>query len=214
MMKNLQLTNRALIKRGLIVLVVLVLFSLVIFGLKSLFKGSSQAKRQVTTIKLLPDTPPPPPPPPPKEPPKEQPKEVQKVEEIKPIETPPMESLKMEGAAGDGASPFQAGPVTNNYIGSDNGSKYAWYAGVIKSEIQTALERNSLIKNGQYKAIVSVWLKPNGEIEKVSLIDSDATPEIQQAVRTVLESMQSIKQAPPAGMPQPVKLRITAKKIG
>ena len=210
----LQRNSKVLMKRVLIVLVVLGLLALLVYGLKDLFKGTSQPKRQVTTIKLLPDTPPPPPPPPPKEPPKEQPKEVQKVQEIKPVETPPMESLKMEGAAGDGASPFQAGAVTNNYIGSDNGSKYAWYAGIIKSEIQTALDRNPLVKNGQYKAEVSVWLRPNGEIEKVSLIDSDASPEIEQAVKLALENMQSIKQAPPAGMPQPVKLRITAKKMG
>lgn len=206
--------NKVWLKRSLIVFGVLVFLYLLGVGLKSLFKGDSQPKRQVTTIKLLPDTPPPPPPPPPKEPPKEQPKDVEKPPEPKPIETPPMENLKMEGAAGNGPSPFQAGNVTNNYIGSDNNSKFGWYAGVIKSEIQRALERNQTLKNGEYKVVVSVWLKPNGEIERLTVLDSDASPEIVQALKTVLDSLQSIKQAPPAGMPQPVKLRITAKKMG
>ncbi len=205
--------NKGWLKRALIVLGVLVLLYLLGVGLKDLLKGNSQPKRQVTTIKLLPDTPPPPPPPPPKEPPKEQPKDVEKPPEPKPIETPPMETLKMEGAAGDGASPFQAGNVTNNYIGDSN-SKFSWYAGVIKSEIQKALERNQVLKNGQYKVVVSVWLKQNGEIEKLTVLDSDASPEVVQALKSVLDSLQSIKQAPPAGMPQPVKLRITAKKMG
>ncbi len=213
-MLKLKSNQQMLMKRALIVLLLLSLLAMVFYGLSHLLKGSSQPKHQVTTIKLIPDTPPPPPPPPPKEQPKEQPREEQKVQEVKPIETPPMEALKMEGAAGDGASPFQAGKVTNNYIGGDNGSKYAWYAGVIKSEIQLALEKNPLLKNGQYKAIVSVWLKSNGEIEKVSLLDSDASPEIEQAVKLTLESLHAIRQAPPADMPQPVKLRITAKKMG
>jgi protein TonB len=211
-MQNLKSNQKILLKRALIGVAVLASLFLLAYSLKDIFKGSTQQKRQVTTIKLLPDTPPPPPPPPPKEPPKDQPKEVEKAPEPKPVETPPMEALKMEGTAGDGASPFQSGKVTNNYIGSDGGSKFTWYAGVIKSEIQRALERNPLLKNGQYKAVVSVWLKPTGEIERISLQESDAGSEVDQAIKLALESLQSIKQVPPAGMPQPVKLRITAKK--
>ena len=208
--------KKNLLKRSLIPLLILAVLLLLGYGLKSLFSGHSQPKRQITTIKLLPDTPPPPPPPPPKEQPKVQPKETQKAPEPKPQDTPPAETLKMEGAAGDGPSPFQAGAVSkdfNGMIGSDGGSKYSWYAGVIKSEIQKAIQRNKALTDGQYKIVVSVWIKPNGDIERLTVLQSDATPEIEQALKAALDTLQSMRQIPPEGMPQPVKLRITAKKM-
>ena len=208
--------KKKLLKQAIILLGVVLLLLLLVFGLKNLFKQQNHPKKQITTIKLLPDTPPPPPPPPP--PPKEQPKEVQKAPEPKPVEMPPTETLKMEGAAGDAPSAFQSGNVTNDYkggktIGSD-GLKYSWYAGVIKSEIEKALRTNQALKDGQYKILVSIWLKPNGDIERLKVMQSDASPDIEQELKITLESLKSINQAVPEGMPQPLKLRITAKKMG
>lgn len=195
------------------------------YGISKLMSGSAPQKKQVTTIKLLPDTPPPPPPPPPKEPPKEQPKEqpkeAPKAPEPKPAETPPAENLKMEGAAGDGPSPFAAGAVSNDYkggdvktIGSDGGAKFNWYAGLVKSQIENALENDKKITEGQYKLVVNVWVKPNGDVERTDLVQSDAKDEVEQAVKAALSTMSRIREAPPEGMPQPIKLRITARKLG
>ncbi len=213
------------LKRIAIALIALLILGGIGYGIKSLMSGSSgPQKKQKTTIKLLPDTPPPPPPPP-KEPPKEQPKpdapkEI-KVEQPKPAEAPPAENIKMEGPAGDDPSPFQAGAVSNDYkggdvktIGSDGGAKFNWYAGVLKNQIQDALEKNQKLKEGQYRLIVSVWLKQNGDIEKLEWSGSDAEPEIQQAVKSALDNMPAMREPPPEGMPQPIKLRITARKMG
>jgi len=211
------------LKRVAIALIVLLVLGGIGYGLKKMMTGGSTQKKQVTMIKLIPDTPPPPPPPP-KEPPKEQvkeqPKEI-KIEQPKPAETPPAEQLKMEGPAGDGPSAFAAGPVSNDYkggevktIGSDGGAKYNWYAGVLKSQIQDALEKDKKLKVGQYKLIVSVWLKPNGEIEKLEVAQSDTSSEIEQAVKAALDNMPAMREAPPEGMPQPIKLRISARKMG
>ncbi|MES1988389.1 MAG: TonB C-terminal domain-containing protein [Pseudomonadota bacterium] len=212
------------LKRTAIALIVLLTLFAIGYGVKKLMSGGAVHKKQVTTIKLLPDTPPPPPPPPPKEPPKEQvkeqPKEI-KIEQPKPAETPPAEQLKMEGAAGNGPSPFAAGAVSNEYkggeiktIGSDGGAKFNWYAGVVKSQIETALERDKQLTAAQYKVIVSVWLKQSGEIEKLELSGADASDDIQRAIKSALENMPAMREAPPQDMPQPIKLRITAKKMG
>ncbi len=210
-------------KRIAIALILLLVVVGVGYGIKKLMSGGSVQKKQITTIKLIPDTPPPPPPPP-KEPPKEQlkeqPKEI-KVEQPKPAETPPAEQLKMEGAAGDGPSAFASGPVSNEYkggevktIGSDGGAKFNWYAGVVKSQIESALEKDKKLNVSQYKLVVTIWLKPNGDVEKLELSGSDAGAEIQQAIKTALENMPTIREAPPQDMPQPIKLRITARKMG
>lgn len=213
------------LKRLAILLVGLLVLAGIGYGINSLISGSAPMKKQVTTIKLIPDTPPPPPPPPPKEPPKEQPKpdapkEV-KIEQPKPAETPPAEQLKMEGPAGDGPSAFQAGAVNNDYkggevktIGSDGGAKFNWYAGIVKNQIEAALEKDKKLTEGQYKLIVSIWLRKNGDIEKLEWSQSDANADIEQAIKTALDNMPAMRELPPEGMPQPIKLRITARKFG
>lgn len=211
--------------RILIALVLLALLVGIGYGIKKMFSGGATHKKQITTVKLLPDTPPPPPPPPPKEPPKEtpkeQPKEAPKEPVAKPAETPPAENLKMEGAAGDGPSPFQAGAVNNEYkggavatIGSDGGVKFRWYAGLVKSQIEHAIERDKKLTQGQYKIVVSVWLKPNGQFERLSVEQSDSTPEIEQGIREALNDLPAMQETPPDNMPMPIRLRISAKKMG
>ncbi|WP_029146920.1 TonB C-terminal domain-containing protein [Methylophilus sp. 5] len=207
-----------------IALLVLAVLAGIGYGIKKMFSGGATHKKQITTVKLLPDTPPPPPPPPPKEQPKETPKEQPKeikAPEPKPAETPPAENLKMEGAAGDGPSPFQAGAVNNEYkggavatIGSDGGVKFRWYAGLVKSQIERAIERDKKLTQGQYKIVVSVWLKPNGQFERLSVEQSDTTPEIEQGIREALNDLPAMQEAPPESMPMPIRLRITAKKMG
>ncbi|KQT41820.1 MULTISPECIES: TonB C-terminal domain-containing protein [unclassified Methylophilus] len=218
-------TARVWITRMAIALLILAILTGIGYGIKKLLGGGPAHKKQITTVKLLPDTPPPPPPPPPKEPPKEtpkeQPKEAPKEPEPKPAETPPAETLKMEGAAGDGPSPFQSGAVNNEYkggavatIGSDGGVKFRWYAGLVKSQIERAIERDKKLTQGQYKIVVSVWLKPNGQFERLSVDQSDTTPEIEQGIREALNDLPAMQDSPPENMPMPIRLRISAKKMG
>lgn len=217
--------TRLWVTRFVIALVVIAVLAGIAYGIKKMFSGGTTQKKQITTVKLLPDTPPPPPPPPPKEPPKEtpkeQPKETPKEPEPKPVEAPPAENLKMEGAAGDGPSPFQAGTVNNEYkggavatIGSDGGVKFRWYAGLVKSQIERAIERDKKLTQGQYKIVVSVWLKPNGQFERLSVEQSDSTPEIEQGIREALNDLPAMQESPPENMPMPIRMRITAKKMG
>jgi periplasmic protein TonB len=218
-------SGKVWLKRIAIALIALLVLSGIGYGIKSLMSGSSgQQKKQKTTIKLLPDTPPPPPPPP-KEPPKEQPKpdapkEI-KVEQPKPAEAPPSENIKMEGPAGDGPSPFQAGAVSNDYkggdvktIGSDGGAKFAWYKGLLKRQIEDALHKDKRLKEGQYKLVVSIWMKPNGDIEKLEWTGVEDNSEIQQAVKDVLDSLPAMQEVPPDGMHQPTRLKINARPMG
>ena len=213
------------LKRLAMLLGALIVLGGIGYGLKNLMSGGAPIKKHVTTIKLIPDTPPPPPPPPPKEPPKEQikpdaPKEI-KVDQPKPAEAPPAEQLKMEGAAGDAPSAFATGPVSNDYkggdvqtIGSDGGAKFNWYAGVLKNQIQDAIEKDNKLKESQYKLIVSVWLKPNGDIERLEWSGNESDAEITQGVKAALDNMPPTREAMPEGMPQPIKLRITARSMG
>jgi TonB family protein len=191
----------------------------------SLLNSKPSHQKPVTTVKLLPDTPPPPPPPP-KEPPKEQPKQEQQKEIKEPPKEAlpaPAESLKMGGAAGDGPSPFAAGTVSNDYKGGDVGTKiggkkgmaaFAWYTGQIKSRIEEALAAQKELANAQYRVVVNVWFAKDGKVERAELQGSSGDKTTDELIRKALAEMGSIAEAPPEDMPQPVKLRITSKKSG
>ena len=189
---------------------------------KNLMSGNASVRKPVTTIKIMPDTPPPPPPPkePPKEQPKEQPKEI-KMEPPKPQETPqpPAEALKMEGAAGDGPSPFAAGAVNNDYTGQKIGggkgmAAYAWYTDQIKTGIEEALAAQKELAKAQYRVNVHIWLARDGRVERAELKGSSGDPATDKLISKALAALAALSEAPPEDMPQPVKLRITSKSAG
>jgi len=214
------------------ILLALVGMGLVGYGgywLKSQFSTPSAPSRQVTKISIIPDTPPPPPPPPREEKrpePKEQ-KDV-KVEQPKPVEAPPQqaEQLKMEGAAGDGPSAFASGDVTNEYKGGDIGStiggapakpnrmQYAFYTNALQRHIQDELARNRNVKQIDYRVVVKVWLGRDGSIQRAVLDDSTGDDKADSALSAALADMRAFRDAPPADMPQPIRLRITNRLTG
>jgi periplasmic protein TonB len=183
-------------------------------ALKSLMTANTGNKKAATMIKIMPDTPPPPPPPPPKEQPKEQPKEM-KVEQPKPQEA--LQPLKMEGAAGDGPSPFQSGTVTDEYKGGTTiggKDKFAWFTGLLKGQIESALARDKEVAKGDYRVVVKVWIDGRGKIERFELEGSSGNAEIDGLIKTALNTISSLSEPPPEQMPQPVKLRITSRSTG
>ncbi|MFL9609290.1 energy transducer TonB [Methylobacillus sp. Pita2] len=206
---------------------VIMLLAVLGYGIYSLISSKPGPKKPpVTTIKIMPDTPPPPPPPP-KEPPKEQPKEEPKeikVEQPKPVEAPPEpQNLKMEGDAGDAPSAFGAGKVTNEYSGGDVGVKiggnkslaaYAWYTGKIKASIEAAIAEQKELAKEQYKIVVELWLAKDGQVERIELVNGSGDQKKDELLRQALRSVKRIPEPPPEDMPQPVKLRITAKSMG
>lgn len=198
------------------------------YGLKGLLSGGAPQKKGPTTIKLLPDTPPPPPPPPkepPKEQPKEQPKQMKQEEQPKPVEqpAPPSEVMKMDGPAGDGPSPFAAGPVTNENRVADTGpvisskkslAAFAWYTSKIKSRIEEAIAEKKELADSQYKIIVFVWIASDGKIDRAELQGSSGDPQVDKNLTSALTQLKPLGEAPPGDMPLPVKLRITSKSMG
>lgn len=219
---------RVWITRIVIVLLVLAVLAGIGYGLKKLFSGGQPHKKQITTVKLLPDTPPPPPPPPPKEPPKEtpkeQPKEAPKEPEPKPAEAPPAESLKMEGAAGDGPSPFQSGAVNNEYKGGDlttgpkiggkkNMAAFAWFTSKVDAQIKRTLAAESGLNKAKYQVEVRVFLNAHGDIDHAELIDSTGDKETDALIRKVLAHVPPIGESAPEDMPRKVVIRVTSQNM-
>jgi periplasmic protein TonB len=215
------------LKRAALVILSLLLLVAIGYGLKSIMSGGdSSPKKKITTIALK-DLPPPPPPPPkeqPKEQPKDQPKEIKEVQQPKPVEAPPTEVLKMDGPAGDGPSAFAAGNPTSEYKGEELGNKtigggvnknqFNWYTGLIKERIEDAMTKDKALASGAYKVVVKVWIASSGQIQRYELTSSTGDDAIDSLIKKALDGMPAISEAPPSDMPQPVKLRVTARSIG
>ena len=212
------------LKRVALILLALLVLAGMVYLVKALMSGGTPHKKSVTTVKLLPDTPPPPPPP--KEPPKEQPKEVKEVKEIqqpKPDPSPPAEVLKMEGAAGNGPSPFAAGAVNSEYKGGDVGTKiggrkglaaFAWFTGQVKAKVEEALADDKDLSVAQYRLVVLLWLNASGSVERVELQGTSNNEKTDALIKKVLTGKLVANEAPPSDMPLPIKMRITSKNSG
>jgi protein TonB len=188
-----------------------------VFLLKGLGSSGTVAKKQVTKITVLPDTPPPPPPPPPKEQPKEN-REV-KLDQPKPVELPQeAQQLKMEGPAGEGASPFAAGTVSRDYIGGNvgggGGMQFAFFSNALQRHVQEELARNRKIKLGDYRLTVNIWLAADGAIRRAELVGTTGNAETDRALRAALTELGPMRTAVPENLPQPIKLRITNRMTG
>ena len=191
-------------------------------------QGGSAPKKQTVKIAVLPDTPPPPPPPP-----KEEKRPEPKPDENKPqpqeqkvVEAPPeAQQLKMEGAAGDGPSAFGAGSVSNEYRGGDVGTGGAAtvgdrlaassYGNAVKREVDNWLQRQpSLRRAGEYSLPIQIWVRADGAIERTRLVGSSGDADTDQTVREALERFPGFRNPPPAGMPQPISLKLSNRRTG
>lgn len=195
---------------------VLAVAGLIIWSLQGLFTGAPAKHKSPPKISLVPDRPPPPPKPEEKrpEPPKSDQKEV-KVEQPRDVPQPPSESLKMEGAAGDGPSAFQQGTVASEDLsrvgsGDFGGSAFSSYAQVVKRRVEQSLARVNGLRGFPYKVEVRVWVSAGGAISRAELVDSSGNPEVDSLLRSSLKDLPNLVEMPPAGMPQPVRLRLTS----
>jgi outer membrane biosynthesis protein TonB len=219
----------------LAVLVGLLVLGLIAWGLMSMMgKSEKPADKKPPKITLV-APPPPPPPPPPKfekkpDPPKEQ-KEM-KVDQpvVKQEQAPPTPELKMEGPAGDGPSAFGAGKVSNEdmskigksatgpvgtggpsgAIGSKSSmlNPLANYANMLKGEMQRYLSKNNALKRRRYAIDISVWVSVGGGMERFELLGTSGDTDTDAAIKKAISELPGFTQAPPAGMPQPIRLRI------
>jgi protein TonB len=219
----------------LAVLVGLLVLGLIAWGLMSMMgKSEKPADKKPPKITLV-APPPPPPPPPPKiekkpDPPKEQ-KEM-KVDQpvVKQEQAPPTPELKMEGPAGDGPSAFGAGKVSNEdmskigksatgpvgtggpsgAIGSKSSmlNPLANYANMLKGEMQRYLSKNNALKRRRYAIDISVWVGVGGGIDRYELIGTTGDTDTDAAIKKAITELPGFTQAPPTGMPQPIRLRI------
>jgi len=191
--------------------------------------SETKKKRVVQEISLLK---PPPPPPPPKVPPPEQPKvEVQEKINVpqdqpndKPADAPPPGPDLAVDAAGTGSG--DSFGLVGKKGGTDllasgtggtgvGGNRFAWYGALVKERIQEKVQeivsKDKKLNGVDFRILVHVWVSAAGVVTKVELMDSTQNPDLDNTLRVALRNLAALREGAPADMPQPIKLRITAR---
>ncbi len=190
--------------------------------------GEVRKKRVVQQISLL--KPPPPPPPPKVEPPKVEPKKVEIKEKLetpkpdqqpdKPAQAPPPgPDLGLDAKGGPGGDAF--GLVGKkggaDLIGGSTGgggalgSRFAWYGALVKERIQESVSRDKKLSVADYRINVNVWINASGVVTRAELLGSTGDAELDNALKLALRGLPPLREGAPGDMPQPIKLRITAR---
>src|SRR5262245_16805978 len=173
-------------------------------------------KKVVQEIHLIRPPPPPPDlPPPPPPPPEEKVVDVHQPDKPDPTpsnELPPGEQLGLDadGTAGGDAFGLVGNKGGRELLGQ-GGSAYVWYAGLVKNRILEQLNTEKQARRGEYSLMVRVWVRNDGSIDRVRVVEGSGNRERDQAIEATLSRMGWLSQAPPADMPEPISLRIVSR---
>ena len=191
-------------------------FTAIVMGM---FKDTGlKTKKSVQEISLLRPPPPPPPPKPEEKLPEPEIKEV-KIPEEQPDpepqqadQPPPGEQLGVDAqGAGNGDSFGLVGkPGGRDVTTIGGGDKFAWYAGVLRAQIQKALSRNDKLRGAAFRIIVHVWVDADGAVKRAELMDSTGDTEKDKKIQLALAEIPPLRDVPPADLPQPIRFRLSS----
>ncbi|MEO8206341.1 MAG: TonB C-terminal domain-containing protein [Chthoniobacterales bacterium] len=199
------------------------------------FSGKPSKRKSVSTSVaiMLPPPPPPPPqptPPPPEPPPQqeetkqpefqaeEQPQSAPEPPAPEPAAAPMGTDIQGNGPAdGFGLSGKGGGGLiggTGNGNGNGNGnSKWGWYAGQVQTRVVDALGKHRKTRSSNINGIkVRIWADTTGRITKVTLSGTTGDKAVDSAIQSEALANIQLQEAPPAGMPMPIVMRISAKR--
>ena len=97
-------------------------------------------------------------------------------------------------------------------IGGGGGSKYGSYAAKVQSAVANAMKQNSTTRNSIMTVEVKIWADSLGRVTKAQLGRSTGDANLDRTLRDEVLSGLRLPEPPPAEMPMPINLRLTARK--
>lgn len=179
-------------------------------------------KKKVQQITVIAPPPPPPPPPPPQV--EEPPPEVEEVEveepeptpedvpDDAPSEAPPGDQLGLDAdgtGAGD-AFGLVGKKGGRGLLSGGGGDPYVWYSSALQQKLFETLNENHDIRRAAYSIIVYLWIDKDGGLDEVKLVKGSNNAELDEKIKDALAQIDQLD-PPVAGMPQPVKIKLTAR---
>ncbi|MGA3171012.1 MAG: TonB C-terminal domain-containing protein [Chthoniobacteraceae bacterium] len=212
---------------GLVLLIIiLVVAPIIYFAARNMMNSHSSSSHDDEVMIRLPPPPPPPPKPRPTPTPDQQPTPE---EEQKMVEQQPVQNEKKQEAPKPQAPPSLGTSITGPGGGPDmglssglgdgggygdggGGSKFGWYAGEVQSRIADALRSNPETRKASMNIVVRIWPDSTGRIIKVHIQGSTGDPSLDAALQNDVLTGLQLSDAPPADMPLPIVMRLSAQR--
>lgn len=97
-------------------------------------------------------------------------------------------------------------------VGGNNPSKYGWYAAKVQNTISSAFLKNATTRKAAFVLNVKIWADRSGRVTRAQLIGSTGRSDIDEIIRSQILTGLQLTDPPPADMPMPINLRMTARK--
>ena len=95
---------------------------------------------------------------------------------------------------------------------NDAAARLQDYSQRVQMDVQNALRKNSKTRDGNYRAVLDIWVDPARTIDRTELFRSTGDRDRDAAVTATLRGL-TISKPAPANMPQPVRLVIVVKSL-
>jgi TonB family protein len=81
---------------------------------------------------------------------------------------------------------------------------------MIEGHVQRQVQKQPSLNRVRWHIGVKIWLSAEGEAQRVELISSTGTSDLDDKLREALLKMPRMPQAPPQDLPQPVVLQVSS----
>jgi protein TonB len=175
---------------------------------------TGKTQRQVQIVQVIRPPPPPPPDQPPPPPPEKTPEPLPKDEpeptpEQQPDQAPEQPlGVDAEGSAGGDAFGLAARRGGSDLIGGTGTAPFAWYTNRMRDSIRDRLAAAACTKSAKGSVSTRILVAADGHVKQIKLMTSTGNARVDDCVDKVLESITSLGDAPPPGMPEQVNLKV------
>ena len=130
---------------------------------------------------------------------------------------PPAADLGTSVTGGGGSDAFglsanRGGGFLGGPGSRGGGSRWGWYASAVQATVSDALRRNPRTKDASFRIEVRVWPDLTGRITRATLAGSTGDRAVDAAIKTEVLAGLQLSEPPPAGMPLPIVMRLTARR--
>jgi hypothetical protein len=113
---------------------------------------------------------------------------------------------------GETTRPIQGSVIALDTMHVDHPKDFRVYSGLIKAELQQALQKDARTRSGKIKTRVNIWIDGMAHVHQVTLMASAANARRNADIIAVLEDV-SFSQPPPPDLPQPVIVSIDIEPL-
>jgi outer membrane biosynthesis protein TonB len=105
----------------------------------------------------------------------------------------------------------RGGIGTGNAVSQKKASRWGWYAAQVQGAVSQALQNNKNTRYGDFRVETRIWADESGKITRARIAHTTGNATVDHAITNEVLAGLILQEPPPAGMPMPIVLRLTAR---